>query len=47
MMFDGTIMPGFYKDAGYNRPLKNFAGKSILTAQEVEDVVAYISTLKE
>jgi len=40
-------MPGFYKDAGYNRPLKNFAGKSILTAQEVEDVVAYISTLKE
>jgi sulfur-oxidizing protein SoxX len=46
-MFDGTIMPGFYKDAGHNRPLKNFAGKSILTAQEVEDVVAYISTLKE
>jgi sulfur-oxidizing protein SoxX len=40
-------MPGFYKDAGFTRPLKNFAGKSILTAQEVEDVVAYISTLKE
>lgn len=47
MMFDGTIMPGFYKDAGFNRTLKKFAGKSILTAQEVEDVVAYISTLKE
>lgn len=47
MMFDGTIMPGFYKDAGFTRPLKNFSGKSILTAQEVEDVVAYISTLKE
>ena len=40
-------MPGFYKDAGFNRTLKKFDGKSILTAQEVEDVVAYISTLKE
>ena len=47
MMFDGTIMPGFYKDSGYNRILKSFEGKSVLTAQEVEDVVAYISTLKE
>ena len=47
MMFEGTIMPGFYKDTGYNRILKNFDGKSVLTAQEVEDIVAYISTLKE
>ena len=46
-MFDGTIMPAFYRDAGFNRTLKNFDGKSILSAQEVEDVLAYISTLKE
>ncbi len=47
MMFEGTIMPAFYKDTGYTRPLDDFAGKSILTAQQVEDVVAYLMTLKE
>ncbi|MEX0310834.1 MAG: sulfur oxidation c-type cytochrome SoxX [Tateyamaria sp.] len=47
MMFEGTIMPAFYVDAGYERPLDDFAGKSILTAQQVEDVVAYLMTLKE
>ena len=46
-MFEGTIMPAFYRDAGFNRTLKNFDGKSILSAQEVEDLLAYISTLKE
>ncbi|MEM8576674.1 MAG: sulfur oxidation c-type cytochrome SoxX [Pseudomonadota bacterium] len=45
-MFPGTIMPAFYVDAGYNRPLDDFTGKSILTAQQVEDVVAYLTTLK-
>ncbi len=47
MMFEGTIMPAFYKDAGYNRTLKKFIGKTILGPQEVEDVLAYLSTLKE
>ena len=47
MMFEGTIMPAFYKDAGFERNLKNFQGKSILNAQQVEDVVAYLLTLKE
>lgn len=47
MMFEGTIMPAFYVDSGYERPLEDFAGKSILTAQQVEDVVAYLLTLKE
>jgi len=47
MMFEGTIMPAFYIDQGYERPLDSFAGKSILTAQQVEDVVAYLRTLKE
>ena len=47
MMFEGTIMPAFYIDEGYTRPLDDFAGKSILTAQQVEDVVAYLMTLKE
>jgi sulfur-oxidizing protein SoxX len=46
MMFEGTIMPAFYIDSGYERPLDDFAGTSILTAQQVEDVVAYLMTLK-
>lgn len=47
MMFEDTIMPAFYRDNGYTRPLGKFEGKSILSAQEVEDVVAYLMTLKE
>jgi L-cysteine S-thiosulfotransferase len=44
--FEGTIMPAFYVDAGFTRPLGKFEGKSILSAQQVEDVVAYLLTLK-
>ena len=47
MVFEGTIMPAFYIDSGYERPLDDFAGKSILSAQQVEDVIAYLMTLKE
>lgn len=41
-----TIMPGFYRVDGLHRVLKKFAGKPILEAQQVEDVVAYLQTLK-
>ena len=47
MVFEGTMMPAFYIDSGYERPLEEFAGTSILTAQQVEDVIAYLMTLKE
>ena len=47
VIFEGTIMPAFYIDAGYERPLEKFAGKSILSAEQVEDVVAYLLKLKE
>lgn len=42
-----TIMPSFYRDTGFNRVAEQFAGKTILTAQQVEDVIAYLTTLKE
>ena len=43
---DRTIMPGFYSlDVGEN-VRKDLIGKTILTAQQVEDVVAYLTTLK-
>lgn len=47
MTFEGSIMPAFYIDAGYTRPLDKFAGKTILSAQQVEDIVAYLLTLKD
>lgn len=41
-----TIMPAFYRTDGLNRVMKKFHGKTILSAQQVEDVVAYLLTLK-
>lgn len=52
--FPDTMMPSFYKTSGYIRPGDAFTGKAgteplppLLTAQEVEDVVAYLLTLTE
>ncbi len=42
-----SIMPGFYRDPRLiNRPAKDYIGKTFLTAQQVEDVVAYLETLR-
>ncbi len=42
-----SIMPGFYRDpALIHRPAKGMQGRTFLTAQQVEDVVAYMETLK-
>jgi len=43
---DDTIMPAFYRDSGYTAVLKPFKGKTIISAQDVEDIVAYLMTLK-
>ena len=42
-----TIMPAYYRSNGLHRVLKDFQGKTLLTAQEVEDIIAYLQTLKE
>ena len=54
MMFEGTVMPAFYKTSGFNRPGQDYTGKAvegdikpILSAQEVEDVVAFLMTLQD
>jgi len=39
-------MPAFYRTDGFTRNMKKFEGKTILSAQEVEDVVACLLTLK-
>lgn len=40
-----TMMPAYYKTAGLNRVAPAFAGKPILDAQQIEDVVAFLTTL--
>jgi sulfur-oxidizing protein SoxX len=42
-----TIMPPYYRAEGLVRVAPAFAGKSILNADQIEDVVAFLSTLKE
>ena len=42
-----TIMPPYYRTTGLHRVARNFAGKTILSAAQVEDVVAYLATLKD
>ena len=41
-----SIMPAYFRIEGLNRVLKKWRGKPILSAQEVEDMVAYLQTLK-
>ncbi len=42
-----TVMPGFYSLNVGTDVRKDLVGKTILTAQQVEDIVAYLLTLKE
>lgn len=53
MAFPDTVMPAFYKVDGFIRPGNRFTGKaaddtftSLLTAQQIEDAVAYLMTLQ-
>lgn len=42
-----TIMPPYYRIQGLVRVATAFQGKTILTAEQVEDVVAFLMTLRE
>jgi L-cysteine S-thiosulfotransferase len=42
-----TIMPAYYRVDGLGRVASRWRGKPLLTAEEIEDVVAYLATLKE
>jgi L-cysteine S-thiosulfotransferase len=42
-----SIMPAYHVGNGLNRVGPAFADKPILTAQEIEDVVAFLKELKE
>jgi len=42
-----TIMPSYYRIDGLTRVAANFRGKPVLTAEQIEDVVAFLMTLKD
>ena len=43
----GTIMPAYYRvDDGLNRVGAAWRGRPVLAAQEIEDVVAFLATLR-
>jgi sulfur-oxidizing protein SoxX len=42
-----TIMPSYYRTEGLTRVAQAFAGKSVLSAEQIEDVVAFLATLRD
>src|SRR5262249_40201564 len=42
-----TIMPAYYRIDGLTRVAPMFSGKPILTAEQIEDVVAFLALLRE
>jgi L-cysteine S-thiosulfotransferase len=42
-----TIMPPYYVVDGMTRVAASFRGKPILSAEQIEDVVAFLATLKD
>ena len=42
-----TIMPSFYRVDGLNRVGSAWRGKPVLTAEQIEDVVAFLTTLRD
>ncbi len=42
-----TIMPSYYRIDGLTRVAPAFQGKPILSAEQIEDVVAYLATMRD
>ena len=42
-----TIMPSYYRSEGLTRVAPAWRGKPILSAEQIEDVVAYLATLRD
>jgi sulfur-oxidizing protein SoxX len=42
-----TIMPSYYRIDGLSRVGSSWRGKPILSAEQIEDIVAYLATLRD
>ena len=42
-----TIMPSYHRKTGFHRVQKKWKGKTVLSAKDIEDILAYLMTLKE
>jgi L-cysteine S-thiosulfotransferase len=42
-----TIMPAYYRQDGLERVAPAFRGRTVLTAEQIEDVVAFLMTLRD
>ena len=42
-----TVMPAYYRTEGLTQVAKNLQGQPLLAAQQIEDVLAYLMTLKQ
>jgi len=42
----GTIMPAYYRTDGLTRVAPSYRGKPVLSAEQIEDVVAYLLSLR-
>jgi len=42
-----TIMPAYFRTEGLTRVAAAFRGKSILSAQQIEDIVAFLTGLRD
>jgi sulfur-oxidizing protein SoxX len=43
----GTIMPSYYRVSGLERVGRTWRDKPILSAEQIEDIVAYLATLRD
>ena len=43
----GTIMPAYYRTDGLTRVAPAYQGKTVLSAEQIEDVVAFLMTLRD
>jgi len=41
-----TLMPAYYRADGLTRVAPAYRGKTVLTAEQIEDIVAYLVTLR-
>ena len=46
-LYPDTMMPSYYRVDGLTRVAPGFAAKPVLTAEQIEDVVAYLVTLRD